>query len=61
MGQALVQQACTCNALPMQHYLLPFQYCMTNEKVKIDVKQCHLVAHRYVSLMYEKFKKERNV
>ncbi|KAI3351199.1 hypothetical protein L3Q82_005754 [Scortum barcoo] len=42
MGQALAHQACTCNALYMQHCLLHMQYCMTNKKVKIDITQCYI-------------------
>lgn len=31
---------------------------MTNEKVKIDDEQCHVVAYRCALQMYEKLKKE---
>ncbi len=55
MGQALAQQACTCNALHMQHCLLHIQYCMNNKKVKIGITQFYIDMCRCILLMYGKY------
>lgn len=61
MGQALVQQACTCNALTMQQRLLHIQYCMANKK---NINRHYTMLHwciQYSLLMYGKFKWDTKV